>query len=194
VHSPGAKKDFDLQVVREAIHTTPLLLVELDNCFELKHGAEICPSFMASFAGLPAPDYFNRSFCIFEVFAAVESSTQDGEQKVLVWGPAVKDYYSCPWLAQMQMAGENIVNSREGHCRWPAEKELIDAFIESNIGYEELDKLVGTAIAKACLVADSPQYGHRLSMSWKSVCLALCFFLLVLGVSGVLFASFFGIL
>jgi hypothetical protein len=47
--------------------------------------------------------------------------------------------------------GYNIVNSRKGQCRWPAEKEKIDAFIELNVGYEELDKLVGTAVANACI-------------------------------------------
>jgi tetratricopeptide (TPR) repeat protein len=132
------KGDFDLQVVREPIHTTPLLLVELDDA----QGG----------IGNAAPDYFNRSFCIFEVFAAVESSKQDGEQKVLVFGPAVKNPKTAPWLAtKVSTYGYNIVNSRKGQCRWPAEKEKIDAFIELNVGYEELDKLVGTAVANACI-------------------------------------------
>jgi tetratricopeptide (TPR) repeat protein len=102
--------------------------------------------------GNAAPDYFNRSFCIFEVFAAVESSKQDGEQKVLVFGPAIKNQKTAPWLAtKVNTYGYNIVNSRNGQCRWPAEKAKIDAFIESNVGFEELDKLVGTAVADACI-------------------------------------------
>jgi hypothetical protein len=132
------KGDFDLQVVRDAIHSTPLLLVELDDA--------------RGTIGNAAPDYFNRSFCIFEVFAAAESSTQDGEQKVLVFGPAVKNPKTAPWLAtKVSSYGYNIVNSREGQCRWPAEKEKIDAFIESTVGFEALDKLVGSAVANACI-------------------------------------------
>jgi chemotaxis protein histidine kinase CheA len=132
------KGDFDLQVVREAIHTTPLLLVELDDA--------------QGDIGNAAPDYFNRSFCIFEVFAAAESSEQDGEQKVLVFGPAVKNPKTAPWLARkVSTYGYNIVNSRDGQCRWPAEKEKIDAFIESTVGFEELDKVVGSAVANACI-------------------------------------------
>ena len=71
---------------------------------------------------------------------------------MLVFGPAVKNPKTAPWLAtKVNTYGYNIVNSRAGQCRWPEEKEKIDAFIESDVGFEELDKLVGTAVANACI-------------------------------------------
>jgi hypothetical protein len=219
------KGDFDLPKVRKAIHTTPLLLVELDDA----QGG----------TGNAAPEYFNRSFCVFEVFAAVESSTsttkplreerdldnavlalnrelssedggisspewknltkelkrrrpewknltkdqvgealvrarqmaeeQDGEQKVLVWGPAVKNPKTAPWLfAQVNKHGNNIVNSREGQCRWPAEKKKIDAFIESNVGYGEVDKLVGAVVASACNRGQADRRHDNLALAFAA--------------------------
>jgi tetratricopeptide (TPR) repeat protein len=132
----ATKGDFDLDTVRQAIHDTPRLLVELDDTKD-----DI---------GNLMPTYFRRSFCVFEVFAAVEGGTND--QKVLVSGPAVSDPETTPWLsAKVNAHGYNIVNSSDGECRWPVEKEKINAFIESSVGYKELDKVVGKAVADGCV-------------------------------------------
>jgi hypothetical protein len=132
----ATKGDFDLQVVRQAIHDIPRLLVELDDTKD-----DI---------GNLMPSYFSRSFCVFEVFAAVEGGATD--HKVLVFGPAVSDPKNTPWLsAKVNAHGYNIVNSCDGQCRWPEEKEKIDAFIKASVGYEELDKVVGTAVAAGCV-------------------------------------------
>ena len=103
--------------------------------------------------GNAAPEYFKRSFCDFEVFCAVEhSQAHSGVQNVLVFGPAVKDPKTAPWLASKVNAhGYNIVNSRDGQCRWPDEKAKIDAFIADSVGFEELDRLVGAAVAEGCV-------------------------------------------
>jgi tetratricopeptide (TPR) repeat protein len=133
------KGDFDIQVVRKAIHDTPLLLVELDGA---KDGI-----------GNAAPNYFQRSFCDFEVFCAMEDSqARGGVRKVLVFGPAAKDPKTAPWLASKVNAhGYNIVNSCNAQCRWPEEKEKIDQFIQDSVGFAELDRLVGAAVADGCV-------------------------------------------
>jgi hypothetical protein len=99
------KGDFDLKTVRQAIHDIPRLLIELDGEKDER--------------GFAAPAYFGRSFCIFEVFAAVECDT-DGAHKVLVLGPAVKDPRTSPWLASnVNTRGYNIVNSRDWRLEVP---------------------------------------------------------------------------
>jgi hypothetical protein len=126
------KTEFDLAVVRQAIWDTPKLLVELDDAKD-----DI---------GSPAPRYLTRSFTVVEVFNAVEKG--GGEKKVLVLGPAVKEADTAPWLAaKFHRHKKNIVNSREAQCRIDEEKDKIDRFISGSIGYEELDKVVGAAIA-----------------------------------------------
>jgi tetratricopeptide (TPR) repeat protein len=132
----AAKGDFDLNVVRQAIHDIPRLLVELDAAKDS--------------LGNAAPIYFSRSFCLIEVFAAVEQGSSNG--KVLVFGPAVKDPMTAPWLAAKVSSrfGYNVVNSCNGQCRWADEKKKIDAFIEESVGYEELDRIVGEAVANGC--------------------------------------------
>jgi tetratricopeptide (TPR) repeat protein len=132
------KDDFSLPVVRQAIHDTPHLLVELDDAKDA--------------IGNAAPAYLTRSFCIFEVSAAVESDTTGDGKKVLVLGPAVKDPRTAPWLAAKTEAYDyNIVNSREAQCRFDDERVKINAFIEKSLGYEELDKLVSVAIANGVM-------------------------------------------
>jgi tetratricopeptide (TPR) repeat protein len=131
----AAKGDFDLTVVRRAIHDIPRLLVELDAAKDS--------------IGNAAPIYFSRSFCLIEVFAAVEHGSSNG--KVLVFGPAVKDPKTAPWLAaKVDSFGYNVVNSCNGQCRWADEKKKIDAFIEESVGYAELDRIVGEAVANGC--------------------------------------------
>jgi hypothetical protein len=126
------KTEFDLAVVRQAIWDTPKLLVELDDAKD-----DI---------GNSAPRYLTRSFTLVEVFNAVENG--GGEEKVLVLGPAVKEADTAPWLAaKFHRHKKNIVNSWEAQCRHDEEKDKIDRFISESIGYEELDKVVGAAIA-----------------------------------------------
>ena len=71
-----------------------------------------------------------------------------GEKKVLVLGPAVKEADTAPWLAaKFHRHKKNIVNSQEAQCRHDEEKDKINRFISESIGYGELDKVVGAAIA-----------------------------------------------
>jgi tetratricopeptide (TPR) repeat protein len=131
--------DFDLPVVRHAIHCIPWMLVELDAGEDDLRNA--------------APVYLTRSFCVFEVFAAVEEEEeeQSSHTKVLVFGPAVKDPKIAPWLAAKVISHDyNVVNSSEAQCRWNGEKKKIDAFIEESVGYEKLDMVVAKAVAKGC--------------------------------------------
>jgi hypothetical protein len=123
------KGDFDLTVVREAIQDIPLFLVELDAAKDD--------------LGNAAPIYFARSFCLFEVFVAVEhSSPGDDIRKVLVLGPAVKDPKTAPWLAaKVNSFGYNVVNSRDGQCRWANEKMVIDSFIKGVSGMRSSTEL-----------------------------------------------------
>jgi tetratricopeptide (TPR) repeat protein len=134
------KGDFDLPVVRHAIHAIPWMLVELDAGEDDLRNA--------------APVYLTRSFCVFEVFAAIEEE-EEGKRsrtKVLVFGPAVKDAKIAPWLAAKIVSHDyNIVNSSEAQCRWKDEKEKINAFIEESVGFDELDLVVGRAVAKGCM-------------------------------------------
>ena len=62
-------------------------------------------------------------------------------------GPAVKEADTAPWLAAKLQHGYNIVNSEKAQCRIKEEKDKIDGFIRETIGFEELDRVVGAAIA-----------------------------------------------
>jgi hypothetical protein len=126
------KTEFNLDVVRQAIWETPKLLVELDDAKD-----EL---------GNAAPRYLTRSFTVVEVFNAVENG--GAEQKVLVLGPAVKEADTGPWLAaKFHRHKMNIVNSQGAECRIQEEKDKINQFIVKTIGFEELDRVVGAAIA-----------------------------------------------
>jgi hypothetical protein len=79
----------------------------------------------------PVYAFLTRSFCVFEVFAAIEEEEegQRSRTKVLVFGPAVKGAKTAPWLAAKIVSHEyNIVNSSEAQCRWEDEKEKSNAF------------------------------------------------------------------
>jgi hypothetical protein len=117
--------DFDLAQVRAAIHNMPLMLVELDGALNRRGTAA-------------EPEWFKRSFCVFEAFAAVEA-----KNRILICGPAIEDTKTSPRLAE-----GSKVDSKRAKCRSHAHKEEIDSFIRKSVGHEELDGQVAAAIVE----------------------------------------------
>jgi hypothetical protein len=112
--------DFDLEAIRRVIRDIGCTMVEID----------------------PTLTYLKRSFCLFEVFATIESKTT-----LLV---AVNEKLSGE--AKMKAALScQPVQSGDACSLYADDKRKIDGFIRSTIGFDALDKSITEALIEGSM-------------------------------------------
>merc|ERR1712129_202159 len=89
-------------------------------------------------------EYLSRTFCIFEVYAAIAGSAQ-----LLIFA-------SC-WKSQYEKAfASKPVNAAAAKARKPRDKEAIDNLINSTVGFEAVDTMVTEKIL--LLTPEDPEH------------------------------------
>lgn len=117
------QKDFDVRKVQDVIGQIGCTVVELDTDL----------------------GYLTRSFCIMEIYATVHESAD-----LLCFSRGLVDksaeLYQADRIGTINTAAEKI-NAAAATTRDENDKRQIDDFIEKTVGFPELNRVVGAAIA-----------------------------------------------